>query len=1121
VRVLLPVAVVVLVIALWVVREPLAASAFFERSRSTILLTVLRSNQSDSSTGSHAREQQSAYPTLGCGCGCRYGSGSCRGPRCAPVSVADQAPVPNPKPQQEPEPEPERDPVQASWHPRLARPLMHPSAAAAFWPARSCGYNDHQSRGPVVRGSSRASRLAPFVMSGIQGARFMLHAGRPWWLGTLLLIPTICPAAETPELVKDLSTAREAGTFAPSPVRAGGLVFFLAAVGESGYELWRTDGTPAGTRLARDIRPGPGSSEPREAVAAGALCYFVADDGEHGAEVWRSDGTEAGTFLLADLLPPDTGRAPYELTAAGDRLYFFIDPPAGDVELWTSDGTAGSARRVAALAGGRDGFSPRRLGVSGSLFYFTLPLENDLWRSDGTPEGTFVLKDIDDELETFTPRAAAEKDGALYFFARAGEGFDELRHELWRSDGTPGGTGPTGWSASVYPREMVLAGDRLFFALDTIDDDDGLVGSAIWSSDGTAAGTSEALRYRLTDADTAPRSLVAQGSRVCYWLGSFALDRYQVWTTDGTDAGTRVLHESSDYPGPLAAAGDGRVFFAATPRDGGAAVWGTDGSPAGTKLAAALASGQLEVTPDGLVGYGAGVLFHLQGTALGRELWASDGSAAGTLQVRAGLALAGEPSDPRELASLGDAFVFIARDNRRAELLWRSDGTGDGTLPLLDSPGPQSWHLGETEAASGRVFFTLSTDDGDEELWATDGTGPGTTRVQTFPQDGFRPRALTATGSRLFFLRGEDFGEDELWQHGGSPASTERLRPGLARAGELTPLGEQLLFLDAPGAATLWRSDGTAAGTVPLRTYPEAEGSPYVHGLTVLGDRAYFIVQPDFFDGGDLWVTDGTEAGTQAIKEFPDGPDAQRLVHLAAAGSTVFLIFAASNRGTEVWTSDGSEPGTVRLRELSVDPPSFDVPRPVSLGSVLLFGADDGSGEQLWRSDGTVAGTFAVTSVHNEAQAPGPQALFAAGSLAYFSLLEDAHGRELWASDGTAAGTRRVADIRPGPKDSWPRHFHEHGGRLYFAADDGVHGSELWRLAATPAAPRRGDVNGDGALNLTDAVAILECLFRGATICGTELCARDSNGDGQVNISDPVYLLVHLFLGGPGLAACP
>ena len=81
-----------------------------------------------------------------------------------------------------------------------------------------------------------------------------------------------------------------------------GTLFFRANDGEHGDELWKSDGTAAGTVLVKDINPG-GSGTIDNLTAVDGTLFFTADDGEHGNELWKSDGTEAGTVLVKDINP--------------------------------------------------------------------------------------------------------------------------------------------------------------------------------------------------------------------------------------------------------------------------------------------------------------------------------------------------------------------------------------------------------------------------------------------------------------------------------------------------------------------------------------------------------------------------------------------------------------------------------------------------------------------------------------------------------------------------------------------------------------------------------------------------------------------------------------------------
>src|SRR5262249_45487922 len=108
-------------------------------------------------------------------------------------------------------------------------------------------------------------------------------------------------------------------------------------------ELWKSDGTPAGTRMVKDINPA-GNSSPQYLTNVNGTLFFAADDGVNGSELWKSDGTAAGTVMVKDIFPSFYSSYPGNLTNVNRTLYFsaydggFIVGAHGR-ELWKSDGT--------------------------------------------------------------------------------------------------------------------------------------------------------------------------------------------------------------------------------------------------------------------------------------------------------------------------------------------------------------------------------------------------------------------------------------------------------------------------------------------------------------------------------------------------------------------------------------------------------------------------------------------------------------------------------------------------------------------------------------------------------------------------------------------------------------
>jgi len=153
-----------------------------------------------------------------------------------------------------------------------------------------------------------------------------------------------------------------------------GLLLFSAADGGRGAELWRSDGTPAGTQLVRDIWPGADGSTPNALVAVDGITLFRANDGTNGIELWRSDGTTAGTTMVANL---DGGSASSTSSLAivragsGSRVLFVANDGQTGLELWQSDGTAATTLRLTDLDPGFLGSNPSWLTRCADKVFFS------------------------------------------------------------------------------------------------------------------------------------------------------------------------------------------------------------------------------------------------------------------------------------------------------------------------------------------------------------------------------------------------------------------------------------------------------------------------------------------------------------------------------------------------------------------------------------------------------------------------------------------------------------------------------------------------------------------------------------------------------------------------------
>lgn len=436
----------------------------------------------------------------------------------------------------------------------------------------------------------------------------------------------------TLSMLRDLNsqTSSLPGSFAQ--LGTGNTLIFAAQDPTYGRELWKTDGTLAGTVLLKDINTTAQgvSSNPVSLVAVGPNhVFFRADDGINGLELWRTDGTTAGTVLVTDIFPGIDPSTPNIITALNSTTILFsaMDSVSNGVELWSATTTSSPAspavlvKNIQTVA--NTSSSPQSFVLMSGKLYFQASdttFGRELFVSDGTTVGTTLVKDI-------------------------------------RSDG------------HATPASLTLVGtDKLFFsATETA------TGSELYVTDGTSAGT-----VRLTDIaagmlNASPSGFRALGNNLIFSAYTPSTGR-ELYVSDGTSGGTTLLKDirvggGNSNPSTPVVVGTKAVFQAGDDA-GGIEIWITDGTPGGTVRLADVRPGTANSNSGAFVAIDTSNLWFIGNEGVnGSEPWRSNTTTAGTYLIQDINTLG--PSWGGSALSINGVVYFTATDGINGVELWK------------------------------------------------------------------------------------------------------------------------------------------------------------------------------------------------------------------------------------------------------------------------------------------------------------------------------------------------------------------------------------------------------------------------------------------------------------------
>jgi len=363
--------------------------------------------------------------------------------------------------------------------------------------------------------------------------------------------------------------------------------------------------------------------------------------------------------------------------------------------------------------------------------------------------------------------------------------------------------------------------------------------------------------------------------------------------------------------------------------------------------------------------------------------------------------------------------------------LWATDGTAANTLELTGITGVSANGLSPTDLTvfNAEVLFNGTDTNGQNGLWLTDGTAAGThelTGIVGANSNGLAPFELTVFNSEVLFEGTDTTGQYGLWVTDGTAAGTHELT-GIVGANivqglwpsNITVFNGAVLFngYDASGQYGLWVSNGTAPGTYELTGIIGANSNGLTpSSMTVLNSEVLFNGADTNGQNG-LWVTNGTAAGTQELTGIIGTSTSG--FGLNPADMTPFngkVLFNGTDTNGQIglWVTNGTAAGTHELAGITGASANGLSPSELTVinGEVLFSGSDANGQIGLWVTDGTAAGTHELTGITGaSADGLSPSELTIFNGEVLFSGVDASGQYGLWETDGTAAGTHELLGI--------------------------------------------------------------------------------------------------------------
>lgn len=816
--------------------------------------------------------------------------------------------------------------------------------------------------------------------------------------------------AQPAHMVKDLTPAIEYVGLRNSQhlVELNGIYYFEGEEPNCGKELWRTDGTRAGTWRITDLAPGAGDCDIGESlIVHGNLLYFIAGNSPAGSDqLYRSDGTTKGTIPVISS-DQSLQVTEFHFSAKGELYILGSNYPA-DKALWRYQLSDKTMEKVADtpsysfFLGSNSQYTyltsadtiVRTNGTTSGTIEIQKPqsaksyllVEDGLWYQDGSG----VWRQGNDELtptlvfpDDFYPKAILElfsHKGKVYAFRNTSDHeislwniteFNDQSKPLAVFDRDNPGSGQIPWFLDMAPGE-----DGLYFSVPVPNNK-----FQIWKTDDSL---SQFAKISELSGDTFYPSQCAILHSQLYAFSN----NQELWQFTGAESGPKkIAHFDVDTFINIRGVSELDIYFTGEYNvDFG--LWKSNGTTSGTNEIIKIPVPQ-STNPDHLLSVDNHWFFLAADESGYSHWWCTTGLAEKTLKLPSGFIYA------RAYTVLKDVFYFASINESGTAEIWKSDGSIEGTS-LFATPGlPDITAIYSTDA---ELYYTCFDSDSQiYSLWKLNKDGLSQ-HLYDFSKDYSPARSMGSIGPKLFLLLRNEKRSDDIFVTDGSSSGTKLIKSLPARSIPLefpnaSCICDDRLYVEAydqDNGWKLWITDGNmeTMDAISISQYR----SNYIGGFMPLGNKVFFPVA-----GKGIWSSDGTKNGTGPIElnaEMPGIYD-YSIYHLGKSSSSLFYRMIGGSENYLLSITD--TPSGLDASRIDILPQYPRSPNPVIefQQGCFLNSCLSPTGEELWAvKEGTlrpqlVQDIWPNGSGSPEQITPGPTGVL-------FTANDGIHGREIW-----------------------------------------------------------------------------------------------------------------------------